>query len=159
MLCFPFKQCGDEYRVKYIEVLGCLKSIINANPSTKFIITGDFNYDILDESLSMSNVIMDFLDEHDLIYTHGLDLSFNHGSSYNRSCAKIVLFRYLIISLSAGHSAIVSKAPVFILFYHRQFLGPGFLTAGLHAHGGYFNDAFDALLHLLLGLNSSPCSL
>ena len=56
---------------------------------------------------------------------------------------KIVLFLYLIIALSAGHSKIESKAAV-IMFYHRQFLGPGFLNAGLHARGGYLNDAFNA---------------
>ena len=100
---FPFKQSGEEHRVKYIEVLGSLKSIIDANPSAKFIITGDFNYDIYDESQPMSRVICDFLQEYDLVSTHDLDSNYSYGLSYTRSCAKrnsFSLLDYIFISRS-----------------------------------------------------------
>ena len=43
---FPFKQNSDEHKVQYMEVLGIVESIILDNPTAKFVLTGDFNYDI-----------------------------------------------------------------------------------------------------------------
>ena len=85
---FPFKQNTDEHRVQYLELLAFIESIITANPSAKFIILGDMNYNIYDDRQSMSNTIRDFLRTYDLVCTHELDSSFHPNSSYTRCCIK-----------------------------------------------------------------------
>ena len=85
---FPFKQNTDEHRVQYVDLLASIENIINSNPTAKFIILGDFNYNIYDNRQSMSKTIHDFLRTYDLICTHDLDPSFNPYSSYTRSCEK-----------------------------------------------------------------------
>ena len=100
---FPYKQNSDEHRVQYLEVLGTVESILLANPMAKFIITGDFNYDIYDSRQLMSNAIHEFLDNYDLLCTHELDPSFNSDSSYTRCCMKsetYSLLDYIFISSS-----------------------------------------------------------
>ena len=98
---FPFKQNNDEHKVQYLEVLGTVESILLANPTAAFIITGDLNYDIYDDRQLMSTTIRQFLLSYNLICTHDLDPSFNHGSSYTRSCIKsgtFSLLDYIFIS-------------------------------------------------------------
>ena len=58
---FPFKQNTDEHRVQYVDLLASIENIINSNPTAKFIILGDFNYNIYDNRQSMSKTIHDFL--------------------------------------------------------------------------------------------------
>ena len=50
---FPFKQHGDEYKVKFLEILGCIENVIDSNPNARFIITGDWNYNIFDSRLPL----------------------------------------------------------------------------------------------------------
>ena len=83
-----FKQNTDEHRVQYLELLAYIESIIVANPSAKFIILGDLNYNIYDDRQSMSKTIHDFLCTYNLICTHDLDSSFDPNSSYTRCCIK-----------------------------------------------------------------------
>ena len=102
---FPYKQLTDEHRVQYLELLGTVEDIMTANPTAKFIITGDFNYDIFDESQPMVPIIKDFLRNNDLICTHSLDSSFNPNSSYTRCCIKsgtYSLLDYIFISSVAS---------------------------------------------------------
>ena len=103
---FPFKQHGDEYKVKFLEILGCIENIIDTNPNARFIITGDWNYNIFDSRQPLFATINRFLDNHDLICTHNLDPSFNHDSSYTRCCIKggtYSLLDYILISRSLGN--------------------------------------------------------
>ena len=74
--------------VQYLELLGSVRNILTSNPSAKFVIAGDFNYNIFDSSQSMSEVLREFLNNFDLITTHSLDSTFNDNSSYTRSCDK-----------------------------------------------------------------------
>ena len=98
---FPFKQNSDEHRVQYLEVLGTVENILLANPTAKFIITGDFNYNIFDDRQQMSSTIHEFLQNYDLFCTHELDPLFNSNQSYTRSCVKgesYSLLDYIFIS-------------------------------------------------------------
>ena len=100
---FPFKQNNDEHRVQYLDVLGSIENIIVSNPTSKFIITGDFNYNIYDQRQLMSASIRSFLQTYDLICTYDLDPSFNQVTSYTRSCTKsgtYSLLDYIFISSS-----------------------------------------------------------
>ena len=100
---FPFRQGGNDHRVEYLEVLGSLESIILANPDARFIIAGDFNYNIYDEGQVMSSTIVQFLDNHGLIPSHDLDPSFSRATSYTRCCHKTGSYSvldYLFISRS-----------------------------------------------------------
>ena len=85
---FPFKQSGDEYRVQYLEILGYLENIITSNPNAKFVITGDWNCNIFDDSQPMTASILEFLRNYDLISSHDLDTSFSTTRSYTRCCLK-----------------------------------------------------------------------
>ena len=42
----PYKQSGDEHRVQYLEVLGAIENVLNSHAAAKFVILGDFNYNI-----------------------------------------------------------------------------------------------------------------
>ena len=48
---FPFRRNGDEHRVEYLELLGSIENVIVSNPAAKFIVVGDFNYNIWDSLL------------------------------------------------------------------------------------------------------------
>ena len=85
---FPFKQSGDEHRAEFLDLLGSIENIISSNPTAKFIITGDFNYNIYDYRAPFSQTIVSFLNRHGLICTHELDPSFNSDTSYTRCCVK-----------------------------------------------------------------------
>ena len=85
---FPFRQNGDDHKVMYMEVLGSIKEIIDSNPSSKFIILGDLNYDIYDPNLEISCLLRDFLSDNDLCCSHDMDDNFSYGSSFTRSCMK-----------------------------------------------------------------------
>ena len=98
---FPFKQNSEEHRVEYLEVLGSVESILLSNPSSKFILTGDFNYNIFGSSLPICREIRNFIKNHDLICTHTLDSSFSSVTSYTRYCSKSgtnSLLDYIFIS-------------------------------------------------------------
>ena len=100
---FPYKQNTDEHRVQYLELLGALDDIITNNPLAKFIITGDFNYNIYDETQPMTPVIRDFIRSNDLICTHNFDSTFNAGTSFTRYCLKggsYSLLDFILISRS-----------------------------------------------------------
>ena len=100
---FPFKQNGDEHRMEYLDLLGCIENIIVSNPSARFIITGDFNYNIFDSRAPMSQAILSFLNNNDLICTHEFDPSFNSSTSYTRCCTKsgtYSMLDYIFISRS-----------------------------------------------------------
>ena len=85
---FPYKQNSDEHRVQYLDVLSTVENILLANPTAKFIITGDFNYNVYDDRQLMSSTINEFMHNYDLFCTHDLDPSFDPNHSYTRSCAK-----------------------------------------------------------------------
>ena len=57
---FPFKQNNDEHRVHYLEVLGSIEDIVASNPTAKFIITGDLNYNIYDHGQAMTATVRNF---------------------------------------------------------------------------------------------------
>ena len=100
---FPYKQNTDEHRVQYLELLGAVENIITSNPLAKFIITGDFNYNIYDESQPMTPIIRDFLSNNDLICTHDLDSTFSADTSFTRCCIKggtYSLLDFIFISCS-----------------------------------------------------------
>ena len=100
---FPFKQNSDEHKVQYLEILSLVESIIVANPTAAFVITGDLNYNIYDDRQPMSTTIRDFLLTYNLICTHELDPFFNPESSFTRHCIKSgshSLLDYIFISNS-----------------------------------------------------------
>ena len=100
---FLFRQNTDEHKVEYLEVLGCIKEIITSNPMHKLIVLGDFNYDLYDPRSEIAAVLRDFLREYDLFCSHDMDTTFNHGSSFTRSCIKsgsYSLLDYIFISRS-----------------------------------------------------------
>ena len=65
-----------------------MENIIISNPNARFIITGDWNCNILDDSQPMSASILTFLRNYDLISSHDLDPSFCRDKSYTRCCIK-----------------------------------------------------------------------
>ena len=100
---FPFRQNGDEHKVQYMEVLGLIKEIINSNPTSKFIILGDFNYNMYDSQSDISQLLRDFIHEYDLCSSHDTDPNFIPGSSYTRSCitsGSFSLLDYIFFSRS-----------------------------------------------------------
>ena len=100
---FPFKQSGDEHRAEYLDLLGSIENIILSNPTAKFIIAGDFNYDIYDPRTPLSRTIVSFLNTHGLISTHDLDPYFDRATSYTRCCEKsgtYTILDYIFISRS-----------------------------------------------------------
>ena len=100
---FPFKQSGDEHRAEFLDLLGSIENIISSNPTAKFIITGDFNYNIYDLRAPISQTIVSFLNRHGLMSTHELDPSFSSNTSYTRCCVKsgtYSILDYIFISRS-----------------------------------------------------------
>ena len=71
-----------------METLGSIKDVLDSNPTSKYIVLGDFNYNLYDTQLEMSLVLRNFIDDYDLCSSHDLDSSFNLGSSYTRCCIK-----------------------------------------------------------------------
>ena len=99
----PFRQTGDEHRVQYLEMLGLIENVLESNPSARFIVVGDFNYNIFDYRQQMSIAINELLSKYDLICTHDLDPSFSTDNSFTRSCEKngsYTLLDYIFISRS-----------------------------------------------------------
>ena len=91
------------HRVLYLETLGNVEDIIRSNPGAKFIVTGDFNYDISDNSQPMCSAINSFLNSFNLVSTHTLDSSYDQSSSYTRCCIKssrYSMLDYIFISRS-----------------------------------------------------------
>ena len=84
----PFRQSGDDHKVLYLETLGFIKSIIDANANSRFIILGDFNYNIFDLHFEMSKILRDFIKEYDLCCSHDTDTSFCKDGSFTRCCLK-----------------------------------------------------------------------
>ena len=74
---FPFKKSGDEHRIEYLELLGSIESIMLANPTARFVIAGDFNYNIYDDGQLMSPIINKFVTDNNLVCTHSLDPNFS----------------------------------------------------------------------------------
>ena len=100
---FPFRQNGDEHKVFYLEVLGYIKEILNSNPSSRFIILGDLNYNLYDKRSEISGLLRDFLSDYDLCCSHEMDESFDNSSSFTRSCMKsgtYSLLDYVLFSKS-----------------------------------------------------------
>ena len=85
---FPFKNNSSDHRVEYLDLLGCIENIMLSNPTAKYIITGDFNYNIYDTAQLMSSSICTLVENYDLISTHDLDSSFSRSNSYTRYCHK-----------------------------------------------------------------------
>ena len=103
----PFRQSGDEHKVHYLETLGSIENVLESNPSARFIIAGDFNYDIYDGRQQMSIAINELLSKYDLICTHDLDPSFALHNSFTRCCEKsdsYTLLDYVFISRSMRDS-------------------------------------------------------
>ena len=99
----PYKKSGEEHKVEYLETLGAVENVILSNPTTRFIILGDLNYDIYDTRQPMSRAINELLVKYDLICTHDLDENFLVHNSYTRSCEKsnsYSLLDYIFISRS-----------------------------------------------------------
>ena len=82
----PFRQNTEDHKVLYLETLGIIKNIMDANPSSRFLVLGDFNYNLYDSRLEMSEVLQNFLSEYDLCNSHEYDTSFDAGSSFTRCC-------------------------------------------------------------------------
>ena len=100
---FPFKQNGDEYRIQYLDVLGGIRNIMTNNPSARFILTTDFNLNVLNDIHPMAEIVRDFLEEFDMTSTFSLDPSFDPVSTYTRSCIKrnsFSLLDFIFISRS-----------------------------------------------------------
>ena len=98
---FPFRQSSEEHRVEYLELLGNVESFLLSNPSSKFILTGDFNYNIFGSNSPICHEIRSFIENHDLICSHTLDPSFDSVTSYTRYCLKSgtnSLLDYILIS-------------------------------------------------------------
>ena len=106
----PFKQPGDEHRVNYLETLGFIENILSSNPSSRFIVLGDLNYNIYDVRQPMSMAINELFTKYDLFCTHELDDNFTrHSSCTHAAVGRITLIHYLIIFSSADHCEIVSR--------------------------------------------------
>ena len=82
----PYKQNGDEHKIQYLEMLGRIENVLSSNPSARFIVLGDFNYDLYDKSQSMSIAAMELLDGFEMVCTHDLDEDFCRDNSYTRCC-------------------------------------------------------------------------
>ena len=99
----PYKKSGEEHKVSYLETLGAIENVLMSNPTARFIIAGDFNYDIYDTRQQMSNAVNELLVKYDLLCTHELDENFLVHNSYTRSCEKnnsYSLLDYIFISRS-----------------------------------------------------------
>ena len=91
----PFRQNSEDYKVSYLETLGIIKNILDSNPTSRFIILGDFNVNIYNLQLEIAEVVRDFLSEYDLCNSHDYDPSFDSNASFTRSCTKSGSFSIL----------------------------------------------------------------
>ena len=99
----PFKQSGDEHKVLYLETLGLIENVLESNPSARYIVVGDFNYNIFDVRQQMSVAINELLSKYDMICTHDLDTSFSVDNSFTRCCEKsnsYTLLDFIFVSRS-----------------------------------------------------------
>ena len=85
---FPFRQNSDDHKVSYLETLGCVKHIMDTNPTSKFIVLGDLNYDIYNSHFEISQILREFVVDYDLCISHEMDGSFDQANSFTRCCLK-----------------------------------------------------------------------
>ena len=85
---FPYKQSSEDHRIQYLEILGRVENVLMSNPTARFIIVGDFNYDLYENRQPMSKATNDLLDRFDLMCSHDLDPTFCRNNSYTRCCEK-----------------------------------------------------------------------
>ena len=110
----PYKKNDEEHRIEYLETLGAIENVILSNPTARFIILGDLNYDIYDTRQPMSRAINELLVKYDLICTHELDDDFLVHNSYTRSCEKSNSYSLLdYIFISRSMRGIVKKCRIF----------------------------------------------